>query len=80
MTALHWACSTGYLGAVKLLLDHGAFPNHMELTEDRFTPLDYALLNDHHEVSQYMVEQGALSITGIRDMAATRIQVSSHNS
>ncbi|XP_030847433.1 inversin-like isoform X1 [Strongylocentrotus purpuratus] len=74
MTALHWACSTGYLDATRLLLDHGAFPNHMELTEDRFTPLDYTLLNDHHEVSQYMVEQGALSITGIRDMAATRIQ------
>ena len=76
MTALHMACTSGFLDAVKLLLEHNAFPNHMEYTEDHFTPLDYALLNDHHEVSQYMIEQGALSITSIRDIAATRIQVS----
>ncbi|XP_072033819.1 uncharacterized protein [Amphiura filiformis] len=74
MTALHMACTSGGLDAAKLLLEHGAFPNHMEYTEDHFTPLDYALLNDHHEVSQYMIEQGALSITSIRDIAAIRIQ------
>ncbi|XP_038071832.1 inversin-like [Patiria miniata] len=74
MTALHWCCSSGYLDAAKLLLDNGAFPNHIEYTEDRLTPLDYALLNEHHHVAQYMIEQGALSITGIRDMAAIRVQ------
>ncbi|XP_022104116.1 inversin-like isoform X2 [Acanthaster planci] len=74
MTALHWCCSSGYLDAAKLLLDHCAFPNHIEYTEDRFTPLDYALLNEHHHIAQYMIEQGALSITGIRDIAAIRIQ------
>ncbi|CAH1249146.1 INVS [Branchiostoma lanceolatum] len=74
MTALHWSCSSGYMDACKLLLQYSAFPNHMEFTEDRFTPLDYALLGGHHEVAQYMIEQGALSITGIQDLAATKLQ------
>jgi len=39
MSALHWACSRGHLDAVKLLIEYGAFPNHMESTEDRYTPL-----------------------------------------
>ena len=42
----------------------------------RYTPLDYALMGEHHSVAQYMIEQGALSITGIQDIAAGRIQVS----
>ncbi|XP_071941669.1 inversin-like isoform X2 [Antedon mediterranea] len=74
MTALHWACSSGSLDAVKLLIENGAFPNHMEFNEDRFTPLDHALLNDFHDVAQYMIEQDALSITGIRDIASIKIQ------
>ena len=41
----------------------------------RYTPLDYALMGEHHDVAQYMIEQGALSITGIQDIAATKIQV-----
>lgn len=35
MTALHWGCSKGHLDAVKLLIEYQAFPNHMEMTEDR---------------------------------------------
>ena len=41
----------------------------------RYTPLDYALMGEHYEVAQYMIEQGALSITGIQDIAALKIQV-----
>ncbi|XP_052812830.1 inversin-like isoform X2 [Mya arenaria] len=74
MTALHWSCSKGHLDAVKLLIEYRTFPNHMEFTEDRYTPLDYALMGEHHEVAQYMLEQGALSITGIQDIAALKIQ------
>lgn len=74
MTALHWACSKGHLDAVKLLIEYRTFPNHMEFTEDRYTPLDYALMGEHHEVAQFMLEQGALSITGIQDIAALKIQ------
>ena len=41
----------------------------------RYTPLDYALMGEHYDVAQYMIEQGALSITGIQDIAALKIQV-----
>ena len=36
----------------------------------RYTPLDYALMGEHLEVAQYMLEQGALSMIGIQDIAA----------
>ena len=42
---------------------------------DRYTPLDYALMGDYQDVCQYLIEQGALSITGIEHIAATKIQV-----
>uniref|UniRef100_A0A7N6FF38 Inversin n=1 Tax=Anabas testudineus TaxID=64144 RepID=A0A7N6FF38_ANATE len=73
-TALHWSCNNGYLDAVKLLLGYNAFPNHMEHTEERYTPLDYALLGGHSEVTQFMLEHGALSIAAIQDIAAATIQ------
>lgn len=73
-TALHWLCNNGYLDAVKLLLGFDAFPNHMENSEERYTPLDYALLGEHHEVIQFMLEHGALSIAAIQDIAAFKIQ------
>uniref|UniRef100_A0A3P9KT94 Inversin n=1 Tax=Oryzias latipes TaxID=8090 RepID=A0A3P9KT94_ORYLA len=73
-TALHWSCNNGYLDAVKLLLSYNAFPNHMEHTEERYTPLDYALLGGHSEVTQFMLENGALSIAAIQDIAAASIQ------
>ncbi|XP_075691426.1 inversin [Rhinoderma darwinii] len=73
-TALHWSCNNGYLDAVKLLLHYNAFPNQMESTEERYTPLDYALLGGHQEVIQFMFEHGALSIAAIQDIAASKIQ------
>ncbi|XP_067866484.1 inversin isoform X2 [Heterodontus francisci] len=73
-TALHWSCNNGYLDAVKLLLGYNAFPNHMEINEERFTPLDYALLGEHQEVIQFMLEHGALSIAAIQDIAASKVQ------
>ncbi|XP_043116979.1 inversin isoform X2 [Puntigrus tetrazona] len=73
-TALHWSCNNGYLDAVKLLLGCGAFPNHMEHTEERYTPLDYALLGEHQELTQFLLEHGALSIAAIQDIAASSIQ------
>uniref|UniRef100_A0ACB8FTC0 Uncharacterized protein n=1 Tax=Sphaerodactylus townsendi TaxID=933632 RepID=A0ACB8FTC0_9SAUR len=39
-----------------------------------YTPLDYALLGAHHEVIQFMLERGALSIAAIQDIAAVKIQ------
>lgn len=40
----------------------------------RYTPLDYALLGGHSEVTQFMLEHGALSIAAIQDIAAATIQ------
>jgi inversin len=41
-----------------------------------YTSLDYALMEEHIDVAQFMIEQGGLSITGIQDIAALKIQVS----
>ena len=40
----------------------------------RYTPLDYALMGEFQEVSQFLMEQGSLSITGIQEIAASKIQ------
>ena len=31
-------------------------------------------MGEHHGIVQYLIEHGALSITGIQDLAASRIQ------
>jgi len=74
VTSLHWACSKGHMDAVKLLIQYNASINTMEHTEDRYTPLDYALMGEHFEVCQFLIEHGAVSITGIQDVAAVKIQ------
>ena len=74
VTSLHWACSRGCMDAVKLLIQYSASINTMEHTEDRYTPLDYALMGEYFEVCQFLIEHGAVSITGIQDVAAVKIQ------
>jgi len=74
VTSLHWACSSGHMDAVKLLIQYNASINTMEHTEDRYTPLDHALMGEYFEVCQFMIEHGAVSITGIQDVAAVKIQ------
>jgi len=74
VTSLHWACSKGHMDAVKLLIQYNASINTMEHTEDRYTPLDYALMGEYFEVCQFLIEHGAVSITGIQDVAAVKIQ------
>ena len=76
ITALHWACSAGHLGAVQLLLELGAAPNLMEVDGERLTPLDYAIIGQHQDVAQLLIEQGALSISSIQELAAIMLQVS----
>lgn len=73
-TALHWSCNNGYLDAVKLLIGYEAYTNLMENNEERYTPLDYALLGEHQELTQYLLEKGAMSIAAIQDIAACTIQ------
>jgi ankyrin repeat protein len=40
---------------VALLLDSGAYANHMEVNGGRLTPLDYALINNHADVARILV-------------------------
>jgi len=74
VTSLHWACSKGHMDAVKLLIQYNASVNTMEHTEDRYTPLDYALMGEYFEICHFLIEHGAVSITGIQDVAAVKIQ------
>ena len=74
ITALHWACSVGSLEAVQLLLQMEANFNVMELDGEKLTPLDYAIIGNHQDVAQLLIEQGALSVSSIRELAATMIQ------
>lgn len=52
----------------------GSSHSDLSLCFCRYTPLDYALLGGHSEVTQYMLEHGALSIAAIQDIAAAFIQ------
>ena len=75
ITALHWACSTGFLDVVQqLLINANADPNLMEVDGGRLTPLDYAIIGGHQDIAQLLIEHGALSISGIQDLAAVVIQ------
>ena len=75
ISALHWACSSGNMEAVQVLMSAGAYPNHMEVDNERLTPLDYAIIGGHQEIAQYLIEQHALTISGIKELAASLIQV-----
>merc|ERR1719272_483767 len=48
----------------------------MEVNENKSTPLDYALINDHVDIANYLVEYGALSVVDIQLIAAITIQTS----
>ena len=75
MTPLHWACSGGHLECAVYLVDvAGAYPNSVDHSEQRLTPLDYAILGDFQDLSQLLIERGALTIASIQDLAATMIQ------
>ena len=74
ITALHWACSVGSVDAVQLLLGMDSNFNVMEADGEKLTPLDYAVIGSHQEVAQLLIERGALSISSIRELAATMIQ------
>ena len=77
ISSLHWACSTGNYEAVQVLMSAGAYPNHMEVDGERLTPLDYAIIGGHQDIAQYLIEQNSLTISGIKELAASLIQVGS---
>ena len=46
----------------------------MEVDGERLTPLDYAVIGQHQELAQLLIEHGALSISAVQDLAAICIQ------
>lgn len=75
ITPLHWACTSGDLATVQALMAVGVYLSPMEANGDKLTPLDYAIISGHQEAAQFLIDQGALSISGIQDLAVTCIQV-----
>lgn len=75
ITPLHWGCTGGDLATVQALVEVGVYLSPMESNGDKLTPLDYAIISGHQGVAQFLIDQGALSISGIQDLAVTCIQV-----
>merc|ERR1711862_484663 len=75
ITPLHWAAASGDLECLAVLMTK-AFPNHTEYHQERYTPLDYAVMahEDNTELIDFMRKQGALTIKEIRTLAAQHIQ------
>lgn len=74
VSPLHWAALQGFSGIVAMLLDRGADPNLLEANGNKFTPLDYAQINDHHDCEALLGARGALTVAAFREMAAVSIQ------
>uniref|UniRef100_A0A3Q3VPY0 Inversin n=1 Tax=Mola mola TaxID=94237 RepID=A0A3Q3VPY0_MOLML len=70
-TNISVSCYLNFRTQLLFLMCTGADPHRREV---RYTPLDYALLGGHSEVTQFMLEHGALSIAAIQDIAAAYIQ------
>ena len=45
-----------------------------EVDGEQLTPLDYAVIGQHQELAQLLIENGALTINLVRDLAAVYIQ------
>jgi inversin len=74
VSPLHWACAGGHIDCVQFLLTAGANLNSMDYTGQQLTPLDYSIVENHQEVAQYLIAEGALTIASIQELAATLIQ------
>ena len=57
-----------------MLLIAGANPTMFEVDGEQLTPLDYAVIGQHQELAQLLIENGALTINLVRDLAAICIQ------
>ena len=74
ISTLHWAATAGSLPCCRALVEAGAFVNPTELHEERYTPLDYALLGNHIDVVEYLQAQGGLQIEQVRELASRHVQ------
>lgn len=74
-SVLHHAVINGQLEAVKLLVSEPylAFLNYRVNSTD-WTPLDFAMAADHQDVTQFLMDNGALTIAWLQDVAADKIK------
>ena len=74
-SVLHHAAINGQLEAVKLLVSDPfqAFLNY-RVTSTDWTPLDFAMAADHQDVIQFLMDNGALTIARLQDLAADKIK------
>ena len=74
-SVLHHAAVNGQLEAVKLLAlePFQAFLNY-RVKSTNWTPLDFAMAADHQDVTQFLMDNGALTIDWLQDVAADKIK------
>ena len=74
-SVLHHAAINGQLEAVKLLVSEPfqAFLNY-RVHSSAWTPLDFAMAADHQDVTQFLIDNGALTIAWLQDVAADKIK------
>ena len=74
-SVLHHAAINGQLEAVKLLVSEPfqAFLNY-RVYSSAWTPLDFAMAADHQDVTQFLIDNGALTIAWLQDVAADKIK------
>ena len=72
---LHHAASNGQLETVKLLVSETfqACLNARLMSTD-WTPLDFAMAADHQDVTQFLMDNGALTTAWLQDAAADKIK------
>ena len=72
---LHHAAINGQLEAVKLLVlePFEAFLNY-RVKSTNWTPLDFAMAADHQDVTQFLMDNGAVTIAWFQDIAADKIK------
>merc|ERR1719350_582558 len=75
MCALYLAVHGGHLDLVRMFLEAGAYPNNVVRTrEGQWTSLDTAMRKELTEITNVLLENKAVTIARIYNIAATRIQ------
>eukprot|EP00056_Hartaetosiga_gracilis_P012285 m.195543 g.195543 ORF g.195543 m.195543 type:complete len:1119 (-) comp13668_c0_seq6:1070-4426(-) len=74
IAALHWAVSKENMNICKLLISHGANASITEFHEDRFTPVDYAIMQENKEIEEYLRENGGKAVEELKNESARYLQ------
>ncbi|EGD79171.1 hypothetical protein PTSG_12949 [Salpingoeca rosetta] len=74
VSPLHWAALEGHADVVAAMLQHNAWPNYMEHSDKRFTPLDYAHEREHERVVEMLRDAGGYTRAEMAMIAVLKIQ------